>query len=149
VKRFLILVLALLLLTCPALAGEKFTLAASAARTAAGTGTAVEVGNLRNLFVSVSVTAGSGTVNPFRVWLEASNDGTVFLEVPCKLVMETAIAAPGAGTANQRDLLSKVAVLTTGKFIGFCEVWAPTIRAAWNIAGTTPSETFEVLAYAK
>jgi len=149
VKRFPILVLAFLFLTCSALAGEKFTLAASAARTAAGTGTAVEVGNLRNLFVSVSVTAGSGTVNPFRVWLEASNDGTVFLEVPCKLVLKTGAAAPGAGTANQRDIVNETAVQTSAKYVGLCEVLAATVRAAWNIAGTTPSETFEVLAYAK
>lgn len=147
-KRFLILVLALLLLTCPALAGEKVTLAASAARTAAGTGTAVEIGNYRNLLVTVSVTAGSGTVNPFRVWVEASNDGTVFLEVPCKLVLKTGIAAPGAGTANQRDIVNEVAVQTSARYLGICEVGAPTVRAAWNIAGTTPSETFEVLATA-
>lgn len=148
-KRILLVLLTLLLLASPAAAGEKFTLKASSAVTAAGSGSTFDIGNWRQLFVTVQVTAGSGTVTTFRVFLEASADGTVFFEMPCKLVLKTGVAAPGASSANQRDVVNETAVQTSAKYVGLCETWASVVRAAWNVAGTTPSETFEVLAIGK
>jgi hypothetical protein len=116
---------------------------------AAGQGTAVDVGAWRTLTVTVNVTAASGTVNPFRVWLETSPDGTNFFELPCRLVLKTAAAAPGAGSANQRDVVNETAVQTSAKYLALCDLTSSTVRAAWNIGGTTPSETFEVLATGK
>ncbi len=128
---------------------EKFVLHALAAEVAAGQGAAVEVGSWRNLTATVRVTAGSGTVNPFRVWLEGSPDGTNWYELPCTTVLKAGAAAPGAAATDERDIVNETAVVTSASYVGKCELYVSQVRAAWNIAGTTPSETFEVLASGK
>ncbi|KKL51459.1 hypothetical protein LCGC14_2295260, partial [marine sediment metagenome] len=67
---------------------ETFTLHALAAETGPAFGTPVEIGNVRKFMVGVRVTAGSGTVNPFRVWLEGTMDGTNFFEIPHKRALK-------------------------------------------------------------
>ncbi len=121
-----------------------FTLHALVAETGPDVGAAVDIGNRRELTAVVRVAAGSGTVNPFRVWIEGTVDGTNFFEIPCKRILKDGIAAPGAAGTDERDIVSEVAVLTSGVFFALLELNVSKIRAAWNIAGTTPSETFEV-----
>jgi hypothetical protein len=149
VPRILAALLVVVALAGPARAGDIFTLKASGAQTTAGTGSLVEVGPWRLMTVTVNVTAGSGTVNPFRVWIEVTPDGTTWFELPCRLVLKTGATAPGAAAANQRDIVNETAVQTSAKYVGVCDLTGPQIRAAWNIAGSSPSETFSVTASAK
>jgi len=128
---------------------SKQILKALGAETTAGQGSTISIGNADQVEVTVRVTAGSGTVTTFRVYLEESNDGTNWFEVAMDLVMKGGLAAPGAATPNQRDIVNETAVQTSAKYVGKAMGMAPAIRAAWAIAGTTPSETFEVLAEAK
>jgi hypothetical protein len=133
----------------PAAAAESIVLKASGAQTTAGTGTAQEIGGLRFLTVLVNVTAGSGTVNPFRVWLEGTVDGTTWFELACQNVLKNGAAAPGTAAATQRDIVAEVAVVTAAKYVATCETYVSQVRIAWNIAGSTPSETFSVTAALK
>lgn len=147
--RRLVLAVVLACLAAPVQAADTYTLAASAARTAAGTGSAVDVHVWKTVLVTVNVTAGSGTVTVFRVWLEGTNDNSTFYEMPCDLVMKTGAAAPGAASANQRDIANETTLITSQKYLAICQTWTTTVRAAWNITGTTPSETFTVLVSGK
>ena len=139
----------LLSLASPCLASENFTLHALAARTAAGTGAAIDIGNWRNLTVHARVTAGSGTVNPFDVWIECSADGTNWTE--CALDDRVKATTTGAGpfTDNTIKLIAEVAVTTAAVYSGRLSAVPQWVRARWNIVGTTPSETFEVVATGK
>lgn len=153
-KRFLSTVLVVLALLCalpaPAGAHEPFTLLASGSRTNAGTGSSVDVGAWRHLHVFVRVTAGSGTVNPFRVWLEGSHDDSLWQEISCQNVLKAGAAAPGTAAATQRDIVNEVAVVSSAtQWSATCEIYTSKIRVAWNIAGSSPSETFAVFAAGK
>jgi hypothetical protein len=149
-RRFTLLRLAavvavlVFLLPAPASAHTSLVLKASGAQTTAGNGSAVEIGSFRRATIYVNVTAGSGTVNPFRVWIEGSPDGTNWYELPCDLILKAGTAAPGAGAVNQRDIVNEAALVTSQKYVANCEIFTSTIRAAWNIAGATPSETFDI-----
>jgi hypothetical protein len=135
--------------TCPATAQEKLVLHTLGAETAPGTGTAFSVGLARGLAVQARITAGTGTVNPFDVWLECSLDGTNFSE--CALDGRVKATGTGAGphTDNTIKLIAEVAVQTSGVYLGSVTSLTQFVRARWNIAGTTPSETFEVIAFPK
>ena len=139
---------------------------ASAARTASGTGAAVRLPGVlgatdpslasqdatkkdpKALLVMLSVTAGSGTVTTFRVWLEFSQDGASWYEQQADVVMESAAAAPGTAQPNQRDLVNKTAVQSSLKILARYSALMHYVRAQWAIAGTTPSETFAIDAVA-
>jgi hypothetical protein len=149
-KRFCSLFLALVLLAAPAaIGGEALTLAGSAARTAPGFGSAIDVGNLRQVFVVVNVTAGSGTVSSFRAWIESSVDGTTFAEVVCDLIVKAGAAPPGSVPSARRDIVNEAAVVTSAIYSATCAVSGRQIRARWDVTGTTPSETFSVMAFVK
>jgi hypothetical protein len=151
-KRFataFLLLAALLCISAPPALADVFTLQGTQAQTTSGNGTTTDIGNWRHLHVLVRVTAGSGTVNPFRIWLEGSPDnGNTWFEVPCALVVKGGATAPGT-SASQRDIVNEVAVVTSATYLGTCDVFTQWVRAAWNIAGTTPSETFQVRAATK
>lgn len=146
----LLAVLAPLSVVPPAVAAEVLTLAGTSARTAAGQGSSTIIGNYRRLNVWVNVTAGSGTVSVFRVWLEVAPDstGSVWHPVVCEKVVKNTATAPGAG-ATQRDIVNETAVQTSATYSAMCEVYSDTVRIAWDIQGTTPSETFQVRTTAK
>jgi hypothetical protein len=40
-------------------------------------------------------------------------------------------------------------VQTAAKYVATCEAYVSQVRAAWNIVGSTPSETFSVTAVVK
>lgn len=144
-----LLALFLLPLASDALAAENVILHALVARTAAGTGSAIDIGSYRSVAVYARVTAGSGTVNPFDVWIECSADGTNFTE--CALDNRVKATTTGAGTFtdNTIKLVAEVAVTTSAVYSAQLSTVPQAIRARWNIAGTTPSETFEVVAVLK
>jgi hypothetical protein len=134
----------------PASAADTIVLKASGAQVAAGQGSLTEVGGYRFITVLVNVTAGSGTVNPFEVWIEGSVDnGTNWYQLACQNVMKAGATAPGTAAASQRDIVNEVAVVTSAKYVATCEVYVSQVRAAWNISGSTPSETFSVTAVVK
>lgn len=148
---FLAALLAAILLTLasPALAAENIVLHALGAETAAGTGTAMNLGNLRTATVFARVTAGSGTVTTFNVWIECSADGTNFTECALDNRVEATTTGTGTFTDNTVFLITETAVTTSGVYSGQLGAAPQAIRARWNIAGTTPSETFEVVAVPK
>lgn len=124
----------------------EITLKASGAETTTGQGTSINIGNRQRASVAVNVSAGSGTVSAFRVWLEGTYDGTNWHELICDKLLKSGAAAPGAATLNQRDIVNETSVQTAAKYYAEIPVGVQDIRAAWLITGTTPSETFNVLA---
>ncbi len=141
-----VLLLALSLLAVPARAGEKITLHALGAETGPNTGTAFNLGNFRQTWVFARVTAGSGTVTTFDVWIECSADGTNFTECALDDRVEGTTTGAGPFTDNTIKLVAETAVTTSGTYSGRLSASPQWIRARWNIAGTTPSETFELVA---
>jgi len=146
-SRFLVVLLAGLLgLATPAVASDRFVLHAIGAEITVGTGAAVDLGNWRNLTVHARVTAGSGTVNPFDLWLECSADGTNFTECAIDDRVKATTTGGGTFTDNTIKLIAEVAVTTSAVYSARVTSVPQFIRARWNIAGTTPSETFELVA---
>ena len=147
--RLILAVFALAAFALPAPAAETLTLHALLARTGPGTGPAVDLGNYRSVTLHARVTTGSGTVNPFDVWIECSADGVNFTE--CALDDRVKGTTTGAGTFtdNTIKLIAEVAVITSGTWSAKLSTPPQAIRARWNIVGSTPSETFEVLAVGK
>ena len=118
------------------------TLQASAAQTGAGSGTVImDVSTCQRITVAVVVTAGSGTVNPFIVGIQGTVDGgTTWSE------LASLMATKQGGASQQPHTVNEVAVVTSGTYSGHYEPAVNQVRAYWNIAGTTPSETFSVIA---
>jgi hypothetical protein len=96
------------------------TLAASAARTATGTGSAVEMGDSGILRLTLDITAASGTTPTLDVAIQTSQDGSTGWTTVASFAQQTGVAT-----------VRKV-------FAGFDRY----ARASWTIAGTTPSFTF-------
>lgn len=119
---------------------------ALAAETSTGTGSRVDIGAGRDVEISVRVTAGSGPLTAFRVWLEQTFDGTNYFEVACRRVLKGGDAAPGAASLDERDIVNETSIQTSGKWVAVADRRATQVRVAWFLSGATPSETFEVLA---
>jgi hypothetical protein len=141
----LIVAMALAFLWSPAAASELFILHALGAEITVGTGAAVDLGNWRNATVHARVTAGSGTVNPFDLWLECSANGASWTECALDDRVEATTTGAGPFTDNTIKLIAEVAVTTAGVYSARLTAVPQSIRARWNIAGTTPSETFELV----
>lgn len=106
--------------------GVTDVLAASAARTASGNSAGLTgYGASSLLRVQLNVTAASGTAPTLDVVLEDTLDGTNFNTI---------------GTFTQATAATRQVVNITTPFSG-------TLRVRWTVAGTTPSFTFDVLAY--
>lgn len=161
-KRLLAVLALLLALSFPALAGStNITLLASAAQTASANGAAVDVSGLRELTVYVNLTAGSGTLTAFSVYLESSDDGgTTWYELLADTVFKNAlVSAPTAAdpTAIRTDKRNIVDGAVETAIITVNSHWTATyskfgnkIRARWIITPTSsPSETFSVKAVGK
>lgn len=99
---------------------EDTTLAASAARTATGTGTAVELGDRTVGRLLLNVTAASGTGPTLDVTIECSADGVTWY------TSGTFAQKTAAGTERKLFMLDRF------------------VRARWTIAGTTPSFAFSI-----
>jgi hypothetical protein len=102
-------------------------LAATAARTATGQGSAVDVRDFEGPFVAVlDSAAGTGTTPTCDVKLQDSDDGSTGWADVTGAAFTQVVAA-----ASRQKLL-----VTAGT--------KRYIRAAWTIGGTTPSFTFSV-----
>ena len=97
------------------------TLHESAARTATGTGSALELGDRGVLRLLIDVTAASGTTPTLDVTVETSFDGSTWRSV--------AAFAQRTSVASERK-----------SFAG-CDRF---VRVSYTIGGTTPSFTFSV-----
>ncbi len=108
---------------------SRITLIASAAQTASGDSGSIETGEYTQAFVTLNCTAASGTTPTLNVQLQGSDDGgTTWYNIPNAAF--TQLTAAGTG------------VLQLTNFPDF-------IRAAYTIAGTTPSFTFAIKAVLK
>lgn len=97
------------------------TLHASAARTASGNGSSVELGDRGTLRLTLDVSAASGTLPSLQVDVQTSADGSTWRTIGGF----TALATTGSQRAS---------------FPG-CDRF---VRAAYTLSGTTPSFTFSV-----
>lgn len=96
------------------------TLAASAARTANGTGSAIEAGDKAVVRLLLDVTARTGTTPTLDVTIQTSYDG---------------ITWRSAGTFTQAT--------ATGQQRGSFSL-DRFVRASWTVGGTTPNFTFSI-----
>jgi hypothetical protein len=136
-------------------------LVASAARTtqgvsgsAPGAAGVLDCDGYACLGALLSVTTGGLTVTSFRVWFEGTLDyGATWFGLVHTNVMKinnqgVLNAAAGNLTSNAASLVAEVANVTgTTAYIGCVNNPPPFVRAAWEINGTTPSETFSIMAY--
>lgn len=137
----------------------KFDIQLSAAQTATGNGGAIPTGGVKEMAVYVDVTAQSGTTPVLTVFLQSSSDGGItWYDCPFEAALETAItSAEGdhrspniatdvstnkGGTRNIIHLLAGASVPRKSYADYF--IFGDLIRAAWVIAGTTPSFTFSM-----
>lgn len=105
-----------------------FELLPSAARTASGSSTPVtDQGDENTLRVQLNVTAASGTTPTLNVVIEDSLDGSNWNTI---------------GTFAQRTGPGREVVNITAPFTN-------RVRVSWTVGGTTPSFTFDVLAYSE
>lgn len=98
------------------------SLAASAARTATGSGTAVALGDLGTMRLVFDVTAAAGGTPTLDVTVETSYDGST-------------------GWRSLGTFAQKTAAGTERKSFAGCDRF---VRATWTIGGTTPSFTFSI-----
>lgn len=141
-KRFMIAAILMLLLVSPAYASSPFQLY-SGAVTASGQSAAFDIRTNSIGWVTVDVTAASGTI-VFDAWLEGSNDGGVTWEEIGHNGgnLTTGTASATAITAG-RDIVDNKTSTAAARFSAFYP-WLPMtkIRLAWTLSGSTPSVTF-------
>ena len=105
------------------------TLFASAARTASVNGAAVATADVNNAFVTLNVTAVSGTAPTLDVKIQGTDDGgTIWFDIP------NAVFTQKVATGSQAIQIN---------------TFSDVIRAVATIGGTTPSFTFAVKAVLK
>lgn len=115
-------------------------LLASAAKAADGAGGEKEVPTITMAMVSVKVTAESGTTPTLDVLLQGTPDeGITWYDIPFDVVLKSLAAeVPTAVPAREIDIGEE-----TGEFIGLIRhLPYKTVRAAWELGGTTPNYTF-------
>lgn len=101
---------------------QDITPAASAARNASGSGSAVELGDLGTARLTLAITARSGTAPSLHVLVETSDDGSTWRPLG-------AFQAVNDATGSQTQSFPGV-----GRYL----------RARWLIRGSSPSFTFSV-----
>ncbi len=153
-KRVAALLVVLLLAALPCLAGtERIELLASAAQTTSGNGASIDIPGYRELLVTVNLTAGSGTLSAFSVYLEASDDGgSTWYELVAETVLKnTATAGDPTVNSAKRNIVTETAIVSSAtKWTAVYRTFGEKVRARWLITPTsTPSETFAVKAIGK
>ena len=99
----------------------------SGARTVSGEGSSLDIGNTRELIVTLDVSAASGTSPTLDVKLQHSPDGSLWSDL-------------GTAFAQKTGVAREVKVFTQ---------YHRYVKVVYTIAGTTPSFTFSVEATAK
>lgn len=130
------------------------TLVPSSAQNASGAGAWQPVPTASMLAVQADITAGSGTVSDFDLWVEGTNDpaDTTGFDVPADQVLKHANgAAANTVAVNQRDIVSNKASITAERFLGIFKHFPfKYCRARWAFTGgSSPSLTLSVTAGAK
>lgn len=125
------------------MAAKRTTLVASQAWTAGGNSIDLDVLTGSMMYVAVPITAGSGTVSPFNLWMEGSVDGGAsWFRLIADLVdaSGTDVTTPRANIVNNK--VTNAAPETYGAL--YRHLPCDKVRARWGMAGTTPSLTFGV-----
>lgn len=132
--------------------GTDLVLHPSAARTVSGTGDAQTRGGLGRFLIQLDCTAASGTTPTLNVYIQTTVDGTNWQDVGS--FTQVTVAArrfmrivaggliPGVVEEPQKDASLAAGSVESGPL-------GKQIRAKYVIAGTTPSFTFAVDAFAE
>lgn len=132
------------------MAATRFNLQASGAQTATGQGGGKAVAGIKEMEVTLEVTAVSGTSPVLTVYLQSSRDGGLtFFDL---LHVGSVTLAAGSTEGNveaegSRNIVSTISVTlkALAKYVNFGDL----VRLAWVIGGTTPSFTFQADATGK
>jgi hypothetical protein len=128
-----------------------YNLVPSSTFTTAGSSTSsCDAGGYASLQAIVTCSTGTGTL--FRLWLQGSLDGgTNWYPLPITNVAKVCTAALGLNetnvsfTGNAVSIIAEAGPFTaTTIFIAGVNAPPPLVRAAWNINGTSPSQTFAI-----
>ena len=141
--------LALLLLVAlssclPAYAGVQRTeLLPSAAQTASAASSGQQLSTIQQAIVGVDITAGSGTITDFDLWLECSDDGgTTWYRLVADHVV---IDSTGADSQDQVNIVDNKTTTAAERYLAVYQVLpSDYVRVRWTLTGTTPSLTFSV-----
>ncbi len=132
-----------------------FTISPSAAIITAGSSATFDMSNYKAVEMIVSVTTGGLTVTTFRVWPQGSGDaGLTWVDLPVTNVAKSVLGGVFAGTAGVATAIASSLCNEAGNVTGTTTyigsvVALPLMRVAWNIVGTSPSETFSVIGIGK
>jgi len=109
----------------PGIMKSSFTLQASTTQTASGSGSDVDVGNIRNLDIEIKVTSVSGTSPVLNIYIQGKQ----------------------TGTGDYFDIASYTNITAVGSYrLSLTNVPYRIIRVRWEVSGTSPSFTFQVVA---
>lgn len=124
------------------MAAKQDTISASAAYTTAGNSPAVTISTGTQMAVCVNITAGSGTITAFNLWMEGSVDsGATWFRILADQIDDNGSdqATPRANIVNNKN------TTTAGVWgANYDTLPAMMIRCRWTLTGTTPSLTFQV-----
>lgn len=122
---------------------QRFELHPMGAEIATGQGAAIDVKDLKEMAVLFDLTAISGASAEITPWLQGSQDGgSTWFDI-----VHDAAKLSGAGKAEPSGVASGnrnlgVSIAAVVKAYARYIVFPDQVRAAWVIAGTTPSITF-------
>ena len=156
-KRLAVILMAIALVACQqptttprgASIGGPVAIAPSAARTAAFTSTAVEIGGARSLLIQLDITAVSGTTPTLDVKVQTSVDGTNFCDVAAftqSTVAARKLIRIAAGVTPQAEVACTDATLAAGTIHQGPLGRSIRIKHALP-GGTTPSFTYSLTAW--
>lgn len=122
--------------------------------TSSGAGTWQPVPAASMVAVSVDVTAASGTITGFDLWLQGANDPTdaTGFDVPADQALKSAPGSGAAGTVavNVRDIVDGKTTTTAERFYALYRHFPfKYMREAHVLAGTAPNVTLGVTAGVK
>ena len=129
-------------------AADRIEMLASAAQTASGVSAAFKVSTFTQAVVGVDITAGSGTVADFDLWLECSDDGgtTWYAVAPNVVVTHSTRAASWTTDADDAYIVDSKATTTAEKYFAqFQTLSCDYVRLEWtHTGGSSPSLTLSV-----
>jgi hypothetical protein len=125
-------------------------LVSSTAFTTAGNSANLDAGGYASLQAVVVCSTGTGSL--FRLWMQGSYDGgTNWYALPLTNIGKVCTAALGLNetnvifTSNAMSIIAEAGPFTaTTIFVAAVNAPPPLVRAAWNINGTSPSQTFGI-----
>ena len=128
-----------------------YSLVPAAAFTTGGASAALDAGGYGSLTAVATFSTGT-LATSLRVWLQGSYDGgTTWYGLPLTNVFKTLVhntgfaEAAGGLTANMPSLVvESTVVTTTAIYVGTVNNPPPHVRAAWNFAGASATQTFGI-----